>query len=418
MNYTPNYNLKKPEMNDTASIDDINENMDIVDSKLKEVSQKADGALPESSYTAQDILNKLKTVDGNSSGLDADLFKGQSVIPVANGGTGKTTAKEAFAALGADYGFPSAKQMGDIDLNTIIENGYYFTSGSNSDDNVAQKHLPPVNVNTANRKYYELNIIVSGFQYRKTQIATFAFNTYSDLINKTWIRTGMHQEDKSAWTWTNWVEIFSEKSVIPIANGGTGKNNLNDFISNKNTAPAGKLSDVKTSGIYLAYPSSNYIDYPDNGGNFGVLVVVQSSNYVYQTFYGVYTNTGNLAVNYRLLKTNDETIVGWVENVNSINLPNMINKVLQTGGVSVVKSIQKGVLNLNTSQTEYTISISTINPQKAFVILNSSAVQSSSGSSRSNNYYLKSLTDTNIVVDASSSQNNEGYLSWQVIEYY
>lgn len=413
--YTSNYNLKKPEQNDFYNVEDFNGNMDIVDSKLKEVSQKADGALPESSYTAKDILNKLKTVDGNGSGLDADLFKGQSVIPVSNGGTGKTTAKEAFAALGADYGFPSAKQMGDIDLNTIIENGYYFTSGSNSDDNVAQKHLPPVNVNTANRKYYELNIIVSGFQYRKTQIATFAFNTYSDLINKTWIRTGMHQEDKSAWTWTNWVEIFSEKSVIPIANGGTGKNNLNDFISNKNIAPAGKLSDVKTSGIYLAYPSSNYTDYPNNGGNFGVLVVVQSSNYVYQTFYGAFTSNNNVVINYRWINISTDTTTGWVENVNSINLPTMMNAAFQSGGVSVVKSIQKGVIDVG-SERELTIQISNINPQKAFVILNTSTTFNSS-SNRSYSHYLKSLTATNIVVD-SPTMHNEGFLSWQVIEYY
>ena len=289
--YTSNYNLKKPEQNDFYNVEDFNGNMDIVDSKLKEVSQKADGALPESSYTANDILNKLKTVDGNGSGLDADLFKGQS--------------------------------------------------------------------------------------------------------------------------------------VIPIANGGTGKNNLNDFISNKNTAPAGKLSDIKTSGIYLAYPSSNYIDYPDNGGNYGVLVVVQSSNYVYQTFYGVYTNTGNLAVNYRLLKTNDETIVGWVENVNSINLPNMINKVLQTGGVSVVKSIQRGFLAYSAAGVSTgvpkgdktdSVSISTVNPAKCFTILDfdsGSAVISP---------YVSNISSNKLTIirpDVGNSNNVvHPQCSWQVIEYY
>lgn len=37
---------------------------------------KADGALPSSSYTASDVLTKLKTVDGTGSGLDADLIDG------------------------------------------------------------------------------------------------------------------------------------------------------------------------------------------------------------------------------------------------------------------------------------------------------------------------------------------------------
>jgi hypothetical protein len=38
----------------------------------------ADAALPASSYTAADILTKLKTVDGSGSGLDADLLDGNS----------------------------------------------------------------------------------------------------------------------------------------------------------------------------------------------------------------------------------------------------------------------------------------------------------------------------------------------------
>ena len=38
----------------------------------------ADAALPASSYTAADILTKIKTVDGAGSGLDADLLDGQS----------------------------------------------------------------------------------------------------------------------------------------------------------------------------------------------------------------------------------------------------------------------------------------------------------------------------------------------------
>ena len=38
----------------------------------------ADAALPSASYTAADVLDKIKTVDGTGSGLDADLLDGQS----------------------------------------------------------------------------------------------------------------------------------------------------------------------------------------------------------------------------------------------------------------------------------------------------------------------------------------------------
>lgn len=41
---------------------------------------KADAALPASSYTAADVLSKMKTVDGAGSGLDADMIRGKIAI--------------------------------------------------------------------------------------------------------------------------------------------------------------------------------------------------------------------------------------------------------------------------------------------------------------------------------------------------
>lgn len=48
---------------------------------------KANAALPASSYTAADILAKLKTVDGAGSGLDADLLAGRNSLQYAHAGT-------------------------------------------------------------------------------------------------------------------------------------------------------------------------------------------------------------------------------------------------------------------------------------------------------------------------------------------
>lgn len=48
MQYTSNYNLKKPEGTDIVNIDDLNDNADILDQKLKEVENKADNAPPNS----------------------------------------------------------------------------------------------------------------------------------------------------------------------------------------------------------------------------------------------------------------------------------------------------------------------------------------------------------------------------------
>ena len=48
MKYTANYNLKKPEGTDIVNIDDLNENADIIDQKLKELEDDVYNAPPNS----------------------------------------------------------------------------------------------------------------------------------------------------------------------------------------------------------------------------------------------------------------------------------------------------------------------------------------------------------------------------------
>lgn len=93
------------------------------------------GGLPKSDYTAADILAKLKTVDGSGSGLDADLFKGKETIPVANGGTGASTADMALRYLGGDYIFIQRTATNDSgitesDANTMTKTGVVLTPTS------------------------------------------------------------------------------------------------------------------------------------------------------------------------------------------------------------------------------------------------------------------------------------------------
>lgn len=75
---TANYNLVKPEVG--ASTDSwggkLNDNFDDIDTILKALADAIALKLNTSSYTAADVLTKLLTVDGPSSGLDADTLDG------------------------------------------------------------------------------------------------------------------------------------------------------------------------------------------------------------------------------------------------------------------------------------------------------------------------------------------------------
>lgn len=283
--YTENYNLKKPAQEDFYNVEDFNNNADVIDKEMKAVSDKAAAALPASSYTAADILNKLKTVDGVNSGLDADLFKG--------------------------------------------------------------------------------------------------------------------------------------KSVIPVENGGTGENTLSNFVNYKGRLEVKSLSQIRETGLYLIYGVA-YDDCPTNSGNFAIMTVYQAANYVYQTVYGAFTNNNSVAINYRWINSTGFT-TGWCENVNTINLPALIQSALQSGGVSVVKSIQRGVITISAKNTKTVATISAVNTSKAFVIYTGFNTTDDISETIHDKPYLEltnSTTVTAIRRFVNTDQRCSTIVPYQVIEYY
>ncbi|MFB5192803.1 hypothetical protein [Alicyclobacillus fastidiosus] len=115
MQQTTHYALNKPDPNDSYNKANDNANMDTIDAQMYANAQAAsaaqtaadnaqstanaaqtaannaqsaadaaqntaNAALPASSYTASDVLTKLKTVDGKGSGLDADTVQGVDVV--------------------------------------------------------------------------------------------------------------------------------------------------------------------------------------------------------------------------------------------------------------------------------------------------------------------------------------------------
>lgn len=127
-----------------------NLNADMVDGKnasdfaTSTQGNKADNALPASSYTASDVLSKIKSVDGSGSGLDADLLDGHDSsyfakttdIPTipnslpANGGN--STTVNGFTASGTPTTTEKTNLIGMISENHNKFNGFTMSGTANT----------------------------------------------------------------------------------------------------------------------------------------------------------------------------------------------------------------------------------------------------------------------------------------------
>ncbi len=96
--YTPELGLIKPSSNEAYNIAHHNQNADIIEEELLK-------RLLATDYTANDVLAKIKTVDGSGSGLDADTVDGKHATAFATEAQGANAddlisgAKSAYNAL-------------------------------------------------------------------------------------------------------------------------------------------------------------------------------------------------------------------------------------------------------------------------------------------------------------------------------
>lgn len=158
--YTENYNLKKPDRTDFYSVQDFNDNADIIDTALN------------------DKLNK--DFSNVSSGA----------VPIANGGTGATTAADALSNLGA-LPLVGGTLTGDLRLKPTNSNygskinfgdGDYAYIKENTDDNL---EIKAKNINFAVTSGYDKLTISTNADPTSSQkkaLFTSAGNINTDLV--------------------------------------------------------------------------------------------------------------------------------------------------------------------------------------------------------------------------------------------
>ena len=74
MQYTTNYNLKKPETGDDVSPTPFNDNADIIDSKLKEVNDSINGINTSISTINDKLKNITISTAEPSGGSNGDIW--------------------------------------------------------------------------------------------------------------------------------------------------------------------------------------------------------------------------------------------------------------------------------------------------------------------------------------------------------
>ena len=107
----------------------------------------------------------------------------------------------------------------------------------------------------------------------------------------------------------------------------------------------------------------------------------------------------------------------WDKIATMSSLAEMVQSALQSGGVSVIRSIQRGIINIPIENTTATATINTVNTNKAIVVYGGTSISSGSGNTSIPHLVLTNsttVTATRAVAQTSAVTT----VPYQVIEFY
>lgn len=174
----------------------------------QEIKSVKSNYLLATNYSANDVLNKVKTVHGSNSGLDADLLDGKHASELQICGVNSNSLYSDNVVS---------------DANNATKTGfYYFTGATNG---------PVV-------KYGHLHVTTS---WPNTWINQLLFIQEDGAFGKTYIRKKING------TWGAWFRILDGFNDIPLTDGSVSYARVSGPLKQKGTVTASV--DLSANGI-------------------------------------------------------------------------------------------------------------------------------------------------------------------------
>ena len=291
--YTENLNLKKPARTDYFSVADFNGNADIIDSAVGSIDTALDsklntdfsnvsgGAIPianggTGATTASGALTNLGVDTALSNKADKDLSNVTGTLPVTAGGTGATTASGALTNLGVDT---ALSNKADKDLSNVTgmipitaggtgNASGYIRTGQKSGTTIGDKATCEGNNTTASGNCSNAegsNTTASGNYSHAEGSSTTASKTYSLSEGAGTTAKGSYSHAAGYYTTSNYCQTVVGK--YNVEKGGTSGYTTDSgyFIVGCGTSSSATANCLRAteSKVYGKTYSSSGADYAE-----------------------------------------------------------------------------------------------------------------------------------------------------------
>lgn len=323
------------------------------------VTAKQLGALTEDSLTKETILNKIDVLD------------------IAHGGTGANTKKEAFANLA----FLGNNPISSTDEDTPQkwgELGSGYAKFDTADLMINQPYLYMFVINYTSGNGQDSDIFQIGSEQKSGTV---------------YYRSG----NSSGWH-MNWTPLLSTKGGIM---SGQIYMNGNGIVFSKNPG--------WNNGNYFSIAEENH----------SIKITIRHNGVNRLFYFNDNTTTIDQAFQMWWYDDGKEHSSRFFGEHNTSLLATTIQNLLKGGSISVVKSVQRGTVNLSSVSTSTTsVTISSINMNKSFLLIDGQNYTSGNAGAFNASGKIKSSTTLEFTPTYGRSGSYDYSINWQVVEYY